>query len=133
MERPKGYTASIREDRTLYGKEAGTWPNGTKKWSVTIKNTATGKTMSFKYHTGPAITAKPTFNDVVQAAITDGLFYEDNQTLPEFALESGWDLDDRDEKRQAVACFKACESMSVRTRAIFGEDFDAMAEHVADH
>jgi hypothetical protein len=131
MNRPKGYTASIRENKTLYGKEAGIWPQGTKKWTVTVKNPE-GKTMSFQYHTGPAVTAKPTFNDVVQACITDGLFYEENPTLADFALESGWDLDDRDEKRSAEAAFKACRSMSERTRALFGGDFDMLAYYTAE-
>jgi hypothetical protein len=131
MNRPKGYTASIRENETLYGKRAGIWPQGTKKWTVTLKNPA-GKTMGFQYHTGPAVREKPTFNDVVQACITDGLFYEDNDTLEAFALESGFDLDDRDERKAAEKAFKACQSMSERTRALFGDDFDTLAYETAD-
>jgi hypothetical protein len=126
MPRPKGYSASIRENRTLYGRREtkGVWPDGTKKWTVTLKNPA-GKTMSFQYHTGPAITQKPTFDDVVQACITDGLFYEDRPTLEEFAREIG------SEPEEAESAFKACRSTSERMRALFGDDFDQMCEATA--
>jgi hypothetical protein len=124
--RPKGYSASIRQDHELWGthQTKGMWPNGTMKWTVVLKNPA-GKTLTFKYHTGPAVTEKPTFDDVVNAIITDGLFYEDYPTLEEFASETG------DEPHEARRAYEACKSMSERTRAFFGDDFDAICEATA--
>jgi hypothetical protein len=132
MERPKGYTASIRENGAMWdndNKRRNGWPLGTKRWTVTIKNPA-GKTMSFQYHTGPAISEKPTFKDVVGAVISDGMFYEQYPTLEEFMLESGFDPEF--DMKKAKKAFEACKSMSERTRAIFGDDFDDMSEYTAE-
>jgi len=129
MNRPKGYSASIRENGTIYGtylNRAG-WADGTKKWSVTLKNPA-GKTLAFQYHTGPLVKEKPTFNDVVQALITDGLFYEEYPDLVDFALETGQDPEDP----EAIRGFKICKSYSERMRVFFGNDFDAICEATAE-
>jgi hypothetical protein len=125
--RPKGYTASIRENGALWdndNKRRNGWPLGTKKWSVTLKNPA-GKTMSFQYHTGPAVDQKPTFNDVVGAVLSDAAFYENYSTLEEFAKESGQEPED------AEKGFKACKDMWERSRAFFGDDLDAITEATA--
>jgi hypothetical protein len=132
MERPEGYTVSIREDRKLYGQRdtKGQWPDGTTKYNVTIKNSR-GKTMSFPYHTGPAVTDKPTAKDVIQAVISDGSFYEQYPSLEEFMLESGFDPEDQ--MKEGKRAYDACKSMSERTRAIFGDDFDDMQEWSQDN
>lgn len=126
MTRPKGYSASIRKEHELWGahQTRGMWPDGTMKWTVVLKNPA-GKTLSFKYHTGPAVTERPTFEDVVQAIISDGSFYEDYPTLEEFARETG------EEPADARRAFEACRSMSERMRAFFGDDFEEVCEAVA--
>lgn len=129
MKRPAGYTARIEPKGH---KDGDGWPHGTRKWGVTIVNTKTGTSVSFQYHTGPAITGTPTFQDVAQAAITDGLFYEDNQSIRQFARETGHEFDESlPGKYQDPALLKAyreCERLSAGTRRVFGEDFDAMAE-----
>ncbi len=134
MERPDGYTAAITKDRGLYG-EADTkkygWPHGTTKYRVQLKNTFTGKTFSFPFYTGPAVTGKPTFKVVVGAVISDATFYEDNPTLETFAAESGMSLDDREERAAAEKTFKACRNISEKLRALLGDDFDNMAEYTA--
>lgn len=126
MTRPKGYTFSIRHNRDLYGsdRKRGEWPNGTKLWTVTLKNPA-GKTMSFQYHTGPAVDRKPTFEDVVQAILSDAAFYEDYPTLEQFARESGQEPD------EAEKGFEACKDLWKRSRAFFGDDLDAITEATA--
>ncbi|UDL16703.1 hypothetical protein SEA_ATUIN_310 [Arthrobacter phage Atuin] len=128
MERPKGYAVGITEVRKLYGnyRRPAMWPDGTTQYRVTIKNPA-GKTMSFQYHTGPAVTEKPTVNDVVQAAISDGMFWEQYPDFEDFCKETGQDPEDKETK----ASYDACKSMSERTRAIFGDDFDTWCEITA--
>lgn len=131
MERPDGYTASITKDRSLWGTDAtkAGWPNGTTKYRVQLKNIATGKTFSFPYYTGPAITTKPTFKDVVGAVISDATFYEEYSTLEEFAAESG--LDPYEDRKAAEKTYNACRTISEKLRALLGDDFDNMAEYTA--
>lgn len=127
--RPKGYTASIRENGALWdNNRRGEWPLGTKKWSVTLKNPA-GKTMSFQYHTGPAISEKPQFIDVVQSVMDTTFSYENNPDLESFCRECGYDP----EEKEAQRIYNLCKDMAERARAFFGDDFDEMAEHTADH
>jgi len=125
MDRPKGYTARI--EAKGYTSDAP-WTHGTRKWGVTIVNTRTGKSTSFQYHTGPAVRKAPTMPDVVQALITDGLFYEDNPTLSEFAREAGYESDDP----ELVKSFNACKRHAEGMHRVFGDDLDAMAEWSAD-
>lgn len=123
MDRPKGYTARINENGYA---ETPVWPRGTRKYAVTIVGPS--GTLSFPYHTGPAITEKPKLQDVVQAAITDGQFYEDNPTVERFSAEAGGYETGQDLMR----AFKACQRMAEGTRRVFGDDYDAMAEWSAD-
>ena len=137
MSRPVGYAATIRENGYADQNkpaESG-WPNGTKKWSVSIKNPA-GKTMSFQYFTGPAHTERPTFDDVMEAAISDGRAYEDYPTLNEFAEAFGYDLNEEDEwgdqipnkpNKKTVAVFEACKSAAERIKKLLGDDYDYFA------
>ena len=129
MARPKGYTASIRENGSLWDNNTrGEWPLGTKKWSVTLKNPA-GKTMSFQFHTGPAIDRKPDFEDVVQSVIDTTISYENNPDLEGFCRECGYDP----EEKEAQRIFNLCKDMAERARAFFGDDFGDMQELAADH
>jgi hypothetical protein len=128
--RPKGYTASIRENGELWDndhKKRRGWPIGTKKWSVTLKNPE-GKTMSFQFHTGPAYGRKPGFDDVVGDVISTTHSYENNPDLEGFCRESGYDPEDKEAQR----IFVLCKDMAERARVFFGDDFDAMAEHTED-
>jgi hypothetical protein len=133
MERPAGYRANITKDRDLYGDDAKKygWQDGTTKYRVSIINPA-GKSVSFNYFTGPAITERPVFEDVVGAAISDATFYENAPTLQEFAAESGMPLDGPEEFKAARKTFDACKSMSERLRALLGDDFDALQELTQD-
>ncbi|QFG12147.1 Hypothetical Protein OBI_RACECAR_307 [Arthrobacter phage Racecar] len=129
MDRPKGYSVGITEVRKLYGnyRRPGTWPDGTTQYRVTVKNPA-GKTMTFPYFHGPAITRTPTAGEVVGAAISDGMFWEQYPDFEEFCLET----DQEPDSKEAKASYDACKSMSERTREIFGDDFDDWCEYSAE-
>jgi len=133
MERPKGFTARIEANG--YTADAP-WTYGTRKWSVTVVNTRTGKSVSFQYHTGPAIRETPTMLDVVQALITDGRFYEDNPTLSEFARECGYEFIPNvplhHQDPELVKSYLTCKRHAEGMHRVFGADLDAMAEWSAD-
>jgi hypothetical protein len=130
MERPKGYSVGITEVRKLYGnyRRPGSWPDGTTQYRVTVKNPA-GKTMTYPYFTGPAITDRPTDKDVLSAIISDGAFWDEYRDFEEFCRETGQDTEDKESRKS----YDACKSAYDRTHEIFGRDYDDMAEYVAGY
>ena len=131
VERPKGYSSGITNlgrVEVFAREQKGPWPTGTTKYRVSLKNPE-GKTFSFPYYTGPAITERPTFKDVVEAVISDASFYEEYSSFEEFAKESGFDLEFQE--KEALSTYNRCKEISEKLHALFGDDYGTMAEYVA--
>jgi hypothetical protein len=126
MKRPKGYSITSRANHDRW-RDDPQWAE-MDKWTVTLKNPQ-GKTLSTQFWKGSGHNgAKPTFEEVVEALISDGQAYDNSADFRDFCAEFGYDLDsDKKDRDRYYKIYKACASMSPKIRAFLGEDYDKLA------
>jgi hypothetical protein len=125
MERPKGYSITARRNNDRW-RDDPEW-SGFDKWAVTLRNPQ-GKTLSTQFYMGPGHEgAKPSFELVMDALISDALGYENSRDFNDYCAEYGMETETAAERRRAQKIYKECERLAPRVRAFLGEDFDHLA------